>query len=74
VLSPADIAQQQTLLAAHRGTLTNYIQRLALLSRAHAPPEITHGIAEARANITRIKDILRMSGVSVADHPDDTEG
>jgi TIR domain/Pentapeptide repeats (8 copies) len=73
VLSPAEIAQQQTLLATHRGTLANYIQRLALLGTAHAPPEITHGIVEARANIARVKAILRAGGVNIADHPDDDE-
>jgi uncharacterized protein YjbI with pentapeptide repeats len=70
-LSREEIAQQQTLLAIHRRTLAHELQRLALLTTAHAPPEIIHGIAEARANIARIKVILRASGVEVADHPDD---
>ena len=72
MLSPAEIAQQQTLLATYRGTLASYIHRLALLSTAHAPPEITHGIAEARAKIARIKAILRAQGGEAPDHPDDT--
>jgi hypothetical protein len=71
VLSPAEIAQQQTLLATHRRTLASYLQRLGILTTAHAPPEITHGIAEARANIARVKAILRTSGVNDKDHPDD---
>jgi hypothetical protein len=68
-----DIAQQQVYLTTHRRTLASYLQRLALLTTAHAPPEITHGIIEARANIARVKAILRASGVQVPDHPDDTE-
>jgi uncharacterized protein YjbI with pentapeptide repeats len=67
-----DIARQQKLLATHRRTLAHYIDQLAIVGAAHARPEITHGIAEARANIARVKDILRTSGVAVADHPDDT--
>jgi len=42
-----------------------------MLSTAYAPPGLAHGIAEARANIARVKGILRASGVEVADHPDD---
>lgn len=71
-LSAEEIAGQQTLLATHRRTLAHELQRLAMLTTAHAPPGIAHGIDEARANIARVKAILRKSGVSVADHPDDT--
>jgi hypothetical protein len=35
---------------------------------------MTHGIAEARANIARVKAMLRVSGVKTPDHPDDTKG
>jgi hypothetical protein len=72
-LSAEEIGQQQAYLTTHRRTLASYLQRLALLTTAHAPPEITHGIAEARANIARVKAILRTSGVEVMDRPDDTE-
>jgi uncharacterized protein YjbI with pentapeptide repeats len=71
VLSPADISGQQAYLATHRRTLASYLQRLSILTTAHAPPEITHGIDEARASIARVKAILRASGVKVPDHPDD---
>jgi uncharacterized protein YjbI with pentapeptide repeats len=73
VLSQEDIAGQQTLLATHRRTLAHYLQRLGILTTAHAPPELAHGIEEARTNIARVKGILRASGVQVADHPDDTD-
>jgi hypothetical protein len=71
-LSAAEITQQQKLLTIHRRTLASYIERLGILTTAHAPPEIPHGIAEARANIARVKGILRASEVTVGDHPDDT--
>jgi hypothetical protein len=72
-LSQEEIARQHTSLTLHRGTLASYLHRRAILGAAHATPEVTHGIAEARANIARVKAILRASGVEVADHPDDTE-
>jgi uncharacterized protein YjbI with pentapeptide repeats len=72
-LSQEDIAQQQALLANYRRTLASYIQRLSMLSTAHAPPELTHGVAEARRKIARVKGILRASGVQIHDHPDDTD-
>jgi hypothetical protein len=72
MLSAEDISGQQKLLATHRRTLASYLQRLSILTTAHAPPEIDHGIDEARANIAHVKAILRASGMKVADHPDDT--
>jgi hypothetical protein len=70
-LSAEEISGQQKLLATHRRTLAHELQRLSILTTAHAPPEITHGIDEARASIARVKGILRASGVQVQDHPDD---
>lgn len=66
-----DIDEQQELLYTHRRTLAVYLRRLAKLSDAHAPPEITHGIREARAGIQRVKATLRGWRVAIADHPDD---
>lgn len=68
-----DIDQQQVLLATHRRTQAVYLRRLASLSAAHAPPEVFHGIAEARAGIARCKATLRSWGVVVDDHPDDDD-
>jgi hypothetical protein len=65
------INEQRTLLAIHRRTLAHYLARQGILTTAHTPPEITHGIAEARANIARVKAILHASGVQVAEYPDD---
>jgi hypothetical protein len=72
MLSEEELDQQQTVLAAHRRTLAAELARLALVGAAHAPPEVTNGIAESREHIARVKAILRASGVAVADHPDDT--
>ncbi len=70
-LNPEEIVQQQTLLTAHRRTLASQLHSWALLGKAHAPPGLKNGIDEARVEIARVKGILRASGVSVADHPDD---
>jgi nucleoside phosphorylase len=66
-----DIDTQQTLLNTHRRTLASYLLRLAQLGSAHAPPEIDHGIREARANIRDCKAILHGWGVPIEDHPND---
>ncbi len=71
--SEDDITNQQKLLAVYRHTLADFLKRLALLSPAHAPTEVTHGIRDARKNIRRIKDILRGWCVAVEDLPDDDD-
>lgn len=70
-LTSEHLDQQQQLLARHRGTLVSYLERRAILGKAHATPEITHGISDARKEIARIKNFLREKGVEVEDHPDD---
>jgi hypothetical protein len=71
MVNEQEIAQQQTLLNIHRQTLAYYLERQALLGAAHVPPEVFHGIAAARAEIGRIKLILRGWGADINDHPDD---
>lgn len=67
-----DIVEQQQLLDAHRRTLAAYLKQQALVGGAQATPvAVTHGIAEARASIARVKRILRGWNVAVEDHPDD---
>jgi uncharacterized protein YjbI with pentapeptide repeats len=73
LLNEEEIAQQRELLTAHRRRLANQLRRLALLGAAHAPSDLTLDISDARVNIARVKVILRASGVSVNDHPDDTD-
>jgi hypothetical protein len=69
--SQEDIEEQQELLAAYRRTLAVQLRRLAKLGDAHAPPEVAHGIHEARAGIQHCKATLRGWNVNVAEHPDD---
>jgi hypothetical protein len=71
MLDEAAIDNQHELLAAHRRTLAAYLRRLALVGKAHAPPEVTNGIDEERTHIQRIKATLRDAGASVEDYPDD---
>jgi hypothetical protein len=69
--SREEIEQQRMQLDLHRRTLSSYLLRLARLGSAYAPPEIDHGIREARESIWRCKSTLRGWGVPAADHPDD---
>lgn len=68
-----DIDNQQQLLDTHRRTLVHYLRQRAQFGTAHEPPSVAHGIAEARAEIRRVKAILAGWGVAVADGPDETE-
>jgi hypothetical protein len=71
--SPEEVSHQQDLLAAYRRTLAQYLKRQATLGEAFTPPEVSNGITEARANIQRIKQILRAWHVPVEDSPNDDE-
>jgi hypothetical protein len=67
-----EIENQRALLAAHRRTLSIHLNQLALRGgEGYTPPEVINGIAEARANIRRIKQTLRGWGIKVADDPND---
>jgi len=72
---PSDetIAQQRKLLATHRATLAILLEQQARHTPAFAPPSIAHGIAEARANVQRIKAALRGWGAPVDDTPNDED-
>ena len=65
------IAQQQSRLEAHRQTLAHYLSQLAITGSAYARPEVMVGIREARAQIKRIKTVLRSWSVTITDLPDD---
>jgi nucleoside phosphorylase len=73
IAMPTDeaIAQQQRLLATHRRTLAILLDQQAQHTPAYAPPSIAHGIAEARAQILRIKAALRGWGQPAEDEPND---
>jgi formylglycine-generating enzyme required for sulfatase activity len=61
----------QELLAAHRRTLAVLLRQLANLGADYAPPGVHNGIAEARAEIARLKTALRAAGVAVEDQVGD---
>jgi hypothetical protein len=69
--SPEDIAHQQNLLAIHRRNLQHYLGQQARLGAALTPIGTLNGIEEERANIRRLKGILRGWGQTVDDHVDD---
>jgi len=73
MLSEDEVNGQEQLLAAHRRTLTIYLQQQAEIGRAYSPPSLINGITETRANIRRIKQLLRDAGITIADSPDDSE-
>lgn len=66
-----DIDTQQFLLQQHRATLAHYLGQRARLGEAYEPPGVGSGIAEARAEVQRIKSVLRGWDVTVKDLPDD---
>lgn len=67
-----NVRQQQERLQENRQNLKHFLsQKTKLGGDAFAPPHVMHGIREARAEIARIKTILRGLGVAVEDHPDD---
>ena len=66
-----EIEQLRERLAAHRRTLATLLGQVARHTEAYAPPAQLGGIAEARAEIAKIKAALRAEGVAVEDHPDD---
>ena len=69
-----DIAQQQQLLATYRRNLAHELSRAAQYGgEPRAPLEVANGIAQARAEIARIKAVLRGWGGVVEDLPDDEE-
>ena len=69
--SQEDIAHQRNLLSINRRNLAHYLKQRDTLGQAYAPPGVINGIAETRANIARIKGILRDWGVPAEDLPDD---
>ena len=68
-----DIDGQLDLLAAHRRTLTHYLNQQAQLGTAHSPPGVMNGILQTRAEILRIKDNLRKWNLLAEDHPIDED-
>lgn len=67
-----EVQEQLSLLATYRRTLAVYRQQQAQMG-VSVPPNVIHGIVEARDQIGRIKATLRQWNVAVDDHPDDSE-
>ena len=70
-LGQEEIDQQLTLLKTHRRRLAVLLEQHAHLGTAYAPPSIALDIGEARAEIRRLKAILRRAGAMVEDSPND---
>ncbi|HRC74323.1 MAG TPA: hypothetical protein PLO33_01515, partial [Kouleothrix sp.] len=67
-------AQQRSLLKTYRDTVANERQRAARYGgEAAAPPDVKHNLADARAEIARLKAALRAAGVVVDDLPGDDD-
>src|SRR5262245_53837856 len=62
-----DITSLQELLATHRQRLAILLRQVAIHGSAYAPPAQISDIAEARAEIARLKAALRAAGVVVDD-------
>jgi hypothetical protein len=71
MLEPEEIERQQARLAEHRRRLAVLLQQQASLGEPFAPPGVAIEIANARAEIQRIKVRLRASGLSLDDAADD---
>ena len=66
-----DIDNQRKRLELHRQRLRFYLDQKAIVGIPQMTPASDYEIQQARAEIRRIKDILRSWGVAVDDHPDD---
>ena len=67
------IAQQTQRLSLHRRTLAQLLNQEAQLGLVHVPAGVRISINEARAEIARLKAVLRGWGVPVDDAPDDVD-
>src|SRR4051812_9441646 len=71
--SQDDINHQLNLLEINRRNLALYLRQRDTLGEAYAPPGTINGILETRANIKRIKGILKGWNIPADEHPDDEE-
>jgi Tfp pilus assembly protein PilF len=74
MLGQDDIQAQQNLLVTHRSRLATLLQQQAIHGIGYTPPGIIADIAVARAEIQRIKAVLRASNIAVDDMPNDDMG
>jgi hypothetical protein len=72
MLDEETIIHQQTLLETYRRNLRHLLRQVAQYGgETTAPIPVINGIQETRANIRQVKAILRATGVTVEDLPDD---
>jgi hypothetical protein len=70
--SQADIDHQQSLLRTYRRNLAHLVKQAASFGGEDAAPlHIANSLEDARANISRIKGILRGWGIDVVDGADE---
>jgi CheY-like chemotaxis protein len=73
MLSEEDVAQQQARLRVYRTNLSHLLLQAAQFGgETSAPLPVMNNIRDAREHILEIKTALRISGIDVEDHPDDT--
>jgi hypothetical protein len=58
-----EIQNQQQQLTTYRQQLADYLKQQATFGTAYTLQEVRDGIRETRANIERIKSILRAWGI-----------
>lgn len=69
-----EIAHQQELLKRYRRNLAHLVKQVISFGGEDAAPLSTmNSLDDTRANIRRIKGILRGWGIAVEDHPDDAD-
>ena len=65
----AAVQHQRTLLQIHRGNLAVLLRQRDAFGAEQAPPIVVNGLRQTRADIQRIKAILRGWGAPVDDGP-----
>ena len=68
MVTAQEIQNQQQLLTTYRQQLAHYLKQQATFGTASTPQEVRDGIGETRANIERVKSILRAWGALMPKH------
>ena len=58
-------------LRIYRRNLSHYLKQQARVGESHVPTHIFLAIEDVRAEIQRIKKVLRDLDIEIDDHPDD---
>ena len=68
-----DVQHQRGLLRIHRGNLATLLRQREAFGAEQAPPIVVNGLQQTRADIQRVKAILRGWGVAVEDQAGEEE-